>query len=140
MQSHFRGPFKREEIVSVINKMADGKSPGFHGITAEEIKVAGKTGIDILQQLCLKIWTHETFPDDWWIEGHHHPHIPKRIQSLDCGNYKGISLLNHAGKIMALVIQRRILNKTEQNLLESQAGFQPGRSAIDQLFILRQIT
>ena len=40
---------------------------------------------------------------------------------------------------MALVIQRRILNKTEQNLLESQAGFRPGRSAIDQLFIPRQI-
>ena len=49
MQSHFRGPFKKEEIVSVINKMADVKSPEIHGITAEEIKVAGKTEIDNLQ-------------------------------------------------------------------------------------------
>ena len=40
---------------------------------------------------------------------------------------------------MALIIQRRILNKTEQILSESQAGFQPGRSTIDQLFTLRQI-
>ena len=53
-----------EEIVSAINKMADGKSPGFDGITAEEIKAAGETGIDILHQLCQRIWTHETFPDD----------------------------------------------------------------------------
>ena len=35
----------REEIVSAINKMADGKSPGFDGMTAEEIKAAGEIGI-----------------------------------------------------------------------------------------------
>ena len=44
-------------------------------------------------------------------------------KKLDCGNYRGISLLS----------------KTEQILSESQAGFRPGRSTIDQLLTLRQI-
>ena len=127
----------REEIVSAINKMADGKSPGFDGITAEEIKAAGETGIDILHQLCQRIWTHETFPDDWG-KAIITP-IYKKKDKLDCGNYRGISLLSHAGKIMALIIQKRILNKTEQILSESQAGFRSGRSTIDQLFTIRQI-
>ena len=57
----------REEIVSAINKMADGKSPEFNGITAQEtkhVKAAGEIGIDILHHLGHRIWTHETFPDD----------------------------------------------------------------------------
>ena len=38
----------REEIVRASNKTADGKSSGFDGITAEEMKAAGMSGIDIL--------------------------------------------------------------------------------------------
>ena len=48
-------------------------------------------------------------------------------------------MLSHAGKIFASILQRRILKKTEEILSESQAGFRPGRSTVDQLFTLRQI-
>ena len=48
-------------------------------------------------------------------------------------------MLSHAGKIFALILQRRMLKKTEEILSESQAGFRPGRSTVDQLFTLRQV-
>ena len=58
---------------------------------------------------------------------------------LDCGNYRGISLLSHAGKIITTIIQRRISKRAEEVISESQARFRPGRSTVDQLFTLRQI-
>ncbi len=45
------------------------------------------------------------------------------LNKLDCGNYRDISLLNHAGKVFALILQRRITNKTEDILSKSQTGF-----------------
>jgi len=41
---------------------------------------------------------------------------------------------------MAVILQRRILKKTEEILSESQAGFRPGRATTDQIVTLRQIT
>jgi hypothetical protein len=130
-------PIMREEIAKAIKNMADGKAPGFDCITAEELKASGETGIDVLHKLCIKIWNEETFPDDWG-KAIITP-IFKKKDKLDCGNYRGISLLSHGGKIFTHILQNRIKRKTEEILSESQAGFRPGRSTVDQLFSLRQI-
>ena len=127
----------REEVESAVKKLTDGKTPGYDSISGEELKAAGETGISILHKLCNQIWDSETFPKDWG-RAIITP-IYKKKDKLDCGNYRGISLLSHVGKIFALIIQRRISKKTEEILSESQAGFRPGRSTIDQLFTLRQI-
>ena len=128
----------KEEISSAIRKLSDGKAPGYDNITAEELKATGDTGVEILQQLCNKIWKNEAFPDDWG-KAIITP-IYKKKDKLDCGNYRGISLLSHTGKIITTIIQRRMLKRAEEVISESQAGFRPGRSTVDQLFTLRQIT
>ena len=57
-----------------------------------------------------------------------------------CGNYRGISLLSIAGKIMARIILNRIIEKITPNILpETQCGFRNSRSTIDMVFSLRQI-
>ena len=122
----------REEVVGAIKKMTEGKAPGYDSVTAEELKASGEYGIDILHKLCNQIWRNETFPTDWG-RAIITP-IFKKKDKLDCGNYRGISLLSHAGKIFALILQRRIIKKTEEILSETQAGFRPGRSTVDQLF------
>ena len=65
--------------------------------------------------------------------------IYKKKDKLDCGNYRSISLLSHAGKVFSIILQQRIMKKSEEVLSEAQAGFRPGRSTLDQLFTLRQI-
>ena len=100
-------PILKEEVISAVNKLTDGKAPGFDCVTAEEIKATGDAGIEILHRLCNKIWDEETFPDDWG-KAIITP-IFKKKDKLDCANYRGISLLSHAGKVLALIIQRRIL-------------------------------
>lgn len=120
-----------------MRKLTDEKAPGYDSITSEELKAAGTKGIDILHRLCCKIWQDEEFPNDWG-KSIINP-IYKKKDKLDCGNYRGISLLSHAGKVFAIVLQQRILGRTEEILSEAQAGFRPGRSTVDQLFTLRQI-
>ena len=65
--------------------------------------------------------------------------IHKKYDKLDCANYRGISLLCHIAKAFSAILLQRVRQKTEDILAESQAGFRPGRSTIDQIFTLRQL-
>ena len=51
-----------------------------------------------------------------------------------CGNSRGISLLSVAGKVLAGVMLRRLLDIV---MPESQCGFRRGRSTIDIMFVAR---
>ena len=127
----------RGEVTAAIKKLTDNKAPGYDNTTAEEHKATGEIGVDVLHRLCNIIWKTEVFPDDW--DKAIITPIYKKKDKLDCENYRGISLLSHAGKIIITIIQRRILKRAEEVISESQAGFRPGRSTVDQLFTLRQI-
>ena len=50
---------------------------------------------------------------------------------VDCGNYRGISLLSIAGKIFARVIVNRLMTLSEKCLPKAQCGFRTRRSTTD---------
>ena len=63
-----------------------------------------------------------------------------RGSKTDCGNYRGISLLSVAGKILARVILNRLItNILEENLPEAKCGFCLNRSTTDMIFSVRQV-
>ena len=128
----------RDEVGWAIAHLKSDKSPGVDMITAEEIIAAGDIGIDIMHTLCNKIWQEERFPEDW----RRSVIIPifKKKDKLVCDNYRGISLLCHAEKLMASILLQRIKPRTEEILSEAQAGFRSNRSTIDQLLSLRLMT
>jgi hypothetical protein len=57
----------------------------------------------------------------------------------DCNNYRGISLLNIAGKLFAQVALRRLHIIAENIYPESQCVFGAERSTMDMIFSLRQL-
>ena len=58
----------------------------------------------------------------------------------DCGNYRGISLLSIAGKILArIMLNRLIIAIAKDNLPESQCEFRPNRSTVDIIYAVRQL-
>ena len=57
--------------------------------------------------------------------------------ALDCGNYRGIRLLEHIMKVWKKMLEARLREMI--NINENQLGFSPGKSTIDGLFMLRQL-
>ena len=57
-----------------------------------------------------------------------------------CGNYRGISLVAHAGKILLKIVTHRFSVYCERVWLlpEEQKGFRPNHSATDMMFMIRR--
>ena len=91
--------------------------------------------IDMLSRICNKIWKTGEWPTPWTqsliIT------LPKKGNLQLCQNYRTISLISHASKVMLKVILNRLKPQVEEIIAEEQAGFRPGRSTTEQIFNLR---
>ena len=67
--------------------------------------------------------------------------LHKKKDRTECGNYRGISLVAHAGKILLKIIARRLSEYCERVriLPEEQSGFRRNRSTIDMMFVIRRL-
>ncbi len=73
--------------------------------------------------------------------GIHPPPNTYIIHSIDCNNYRGITLLSCLGKLFASTLNERLYIFCENNhiLKEIQAGFRKGYSTMDHIFVLKHI-
>ena len=126
-----------EDIKRATERLKSNKSPGSDGIVAELLKAGSDVIAEVLYKIIFRIWTEERMPQEWH-EGIICP-IHKKGDRLECRNYRGITLLNVAYKILSNIICDRIKPYAEEVLGEYQCGFRPNRSTINQIFNLRQI-
>lgn len=126
-----------EEVQKAIHSMKNNKSAGSDGIPAELLKAAGANFISAFHQLLCKIWNAETMPEEW----NHSIICPihKKGDKNECSNYRGISLLNIAYKVLAFILCERLKPHVIRIIGNYQCGFMPGRGTSDQIFTLRQI-
>ena len=59
--------------------------------------------------------------------------IPKKGNAKECSNYRTISLISHASKVMLKILQARLQRYVNRELLDVQAGFRKGRETRDQI-------
>lgn len=126
-----------EEIKNVIKSSKNGKAPGADGIDMELIKYGGEILCEQLHALIIKIWKEEKMPKDW--EVGRMITIHKKGDPMECRNYRGITLLNNAYKILATIIQKRLASSTRHKIGQYQCGFLQGKSTIDAIHTLKQI-
>ena len=59
--------------------------------------------------------------------------IPKKGNAKECSNYRTIVLISHASKVMLKILQARLQQYVNHELLDVQAGFRKGRGTRDQI-------
>ena len=126
-----------QEILESIRKLKRGKAGGHDTITPEMIKQMGSKGLEMLLDLINAAWEQGEVPSDWEI-GVILP-IHKKGDPRECTNYRGITLLSVAAKVYEDILNRRLKKIIDPQLDEAQCGFRKGRSAQDQIFIVKQI-
>ena len=127
------------EVRSAIKQMSKGKSPGMDGIPAEIFKHGGPNLVSALTNLFSVVWLNGSVPQDFK-DASIITLFKNKGSRTCCDDYRGISLLSIAGKILARVILNRINVQLVSSVYpESQCGFRAGRGTTDMVFGLRQL-
>ena len=58
---------------------------------------------------------------------------PKESNAKECSKYRTIALISHANKVMLKILQARLQQYMNRELLDVQAGFRKGRGTRDQI-------
>jgi hypothetical protein len=91
-----------EEERKALHKMKNNKSPGIDTIPPALIELGGESLIKQIYELIRKIWPQVKIPDEWKRSIKSPMH--KKGDLLECANYRGISLLNTAYKVLSNII------------------------------------
>ena len=58
-------PILREEVEIAVASLKKGKSAGVDNIPAELVQASGETMIDVLTEICNRIWRTGEWPTPW---------------------------------------------------------------------------
>ena len=114
-------PILESEVRNAILTLKNGKSPCPDNIPGELLKHGGESLIKIFTTICQEIWKTKKWPDQW-TKSLIIP-IPKKGDSRKCSNYRTLSHIPHASKILLRIILNRLNPQAETILAEEQAGF-----------------
>jgi sorting nexin-29 len=117
--------------------MKSYKSPGTDNIPAELIKAGGESLYSGIHRLICCIWNKEELPQQW--KESIIVLIYKKGDKTDCNNYRGISLLSTAYKILSNILLVRLTPYVNEIIGDHQCGLRRNRSTMDQIFYIWQI-
>ena len=91
----------------------------------------------MLHSVCQQIWKTQQRPQDWkrsvFIP------IPKKGNPKECSNYHTITLILYVSQVMLKILQARLQQYINCELLDVQASFRRGRGTRDQIANIRWI-
>lgn len=134
----FKGPDLLEsEIRKAISEMKDKKAVGIDAIPSEFLKNLGENSMKELTQLCQVAYERGEWPSDFTklvlIP------LEKKTNAIRCEDYRTISLISHASKILLKVLTRRIEAKAKELIGRSQFGFRKGLGTRDAIGVLKAL-
>ena len=131
-----------QELTDAIRSLANGKAVGPDGVSLELFKITLNDHPALrrrLLEIVVRIWRGGEVPQQW--KYFIIMVLYKKKDRTECGNYRGISLVAHAGKILLKITGRRLSEYCERVgiLPEEQSGFRPNRSTTDMMFVIRRL-
>ena len=96
------------------------KTGGTDGILVELFQILKDEAVKMLHSICQQIWKTQQWPQDWkrsvFIS------IPKKGSSKECSDYHTIALISHTSKVMLKILQVKLQQYMNRELLDVQAG------------------
>lgn len=127
----------REEFDKALKNLKIKKTAGIEGIQAELWKEAGEEVKNRLFQIIRDIYATGEMPEDY-VKSIIIP-IPKKSAANKFEEFRTISLLSHASKILTKIIFQRIESKIELSLTEDKFGFRKNMGTRKAILALRII-
>ena len=134
------GKITEKEILAASKLLKNNKSSGLDNILNEHLKSTIHIMTPIYKKLFNLILDTGIVPENWTC-GVIKPIFKKKGDPADPSNYRPITLLSCFGKLFTSIINTRLKNYAENfdKINCSQAGFRPGYSTTDNLFILKSL-
>ena len=92
----------------------------------------------VLHSICQHIWKTQQWPQD--CKRSVFIPISKKGNAKECSNYDTITLISHTSKVIFKILQARLQQYMNHELLDVQAGFRKGRGTRDQIVNIHWIT
>jgi exonuclease III len=125
------------EIEMSLKEMKCKKAVGVDGIPIEFLKSMKDEGKKALIDICREIYETSLWPEEF-LETLLIP-IEKKAGASKCEDFRTISLISHAAKILLRVVSRRLQGRLDMYLGEEQFGFRKGRGTRDAIGLMRVI-
>ena len=119
------------EVKWTLGSITTNKASGGDEIPVEIFQILKDDAEKLLHSICQQIWKTEQWPQDWW-RSVSIP-IPKKGNAKECSNYHTIALISHTNKIMLKILQARLQQYVNWELLDVQPGFRKGRGTRDKI-------
>ena len=112
-----------------LRKHDTNKASGGDGIPVEHFQILKDDAVKVLPAICQQIWNTQQWPQDWkrsvFIP------IPKKGSAKECSDYHTIA--QRASKVTLKILQARLQQYVNHELLDVQAGFRKRRGMRDQI-------
>ena len=122
---------QEREVKWASESITTNKASGGDGIPVELFQILKDDAVKVLHSICQQIWKTQQWPQDW--KRSVFVPISKKGNVKECSNYHTIALISHASKVMLKILQARLQQYVNCELLEVQAGFRKGRGTRDQI-------
>ena len=123
--------------------MVNWKVPGADSLPVELLKLNDSTREPVVLRhfhaVLVRVWRGEEIPQEW--KDATIKVLYKKSDRSDCNNFREISFVSHADKVVLKIVANRFsdLCEAQEILSEDQCGFRPVRSTIDMLFVVRRL-
>ena len=130
MITHLEADILECEVKWALGSITTNKASGGDGIPVELFQILKDDAVKVLHSTCQQILKTQQWPQDGkrsvFIP------IPKKGNAKECSNYRTIALISHASKVMLKILQARLQQYRNYELLDVQASFRKGRGTRDQ--------
>ena len=119
MITHLEPDILECKVKWALGSITTNKATGGDGIPAELFQILKDDAVKVLHSICQQIWKAQQWPPNWkrsvFIP------IPKKGNVKEYSNYRTITLISHASKVMLKILQARLQQYINQKLSYVQA-------------------